>query len=210
VHADTNFFKVFPSLLVKGDPKTALSEKHNLVISESIAKKIFGDIDPIGKQWENVNENEGRGDYVISGVLRDIPANSHFHANFIGVVDRSEWGNLLPWQGFFYTYITLPEHDDNSDLKAQLDRLNHWLENADPKTKGASLTLQPLRDIHLYSELKDDLEMGGSEKWLYILYSIGFDYPGHGMDKLYKHSDGEVCNESKRSWDKTDRGFPQG
>ena len=72
VHADTNFFKVFPSLLVKGDPKTALSEKHNLVISESMAKKIFGDIDPIGKQWENVNENEGRGDYVISGVLREI------------------------------------------------------------------------------------------------------------------------------------------
>jgi putative ABC transport system permease protein len=173
VHADTNFFKVFPSLLIKGDPKTALSEKHNLVISESIAKKIFGDIDPIGKQWENVNENEGRGDYVISGVLRDLPANSHFHANFISVVDRSEWGNLLPWQGFFYTYITLPENDDKLNVKAQLDRLNRWLKSADEKTKGASVTLQQLHDIHLYSELKDDLEMGGSEKWLYILYSIG-------------------------------------
>jgi putative ABC transport system permease protein len=172
IHGDSNFFKVFPSLLVRGDPNTALSEKHNLVISESMAKKIFGDIDPVGKRWENLNENENRGDYVISGVIRDIPANSHFHANFIGVVDRSEWGNLLPWQGFFYTYITMRD-GDKSKLEAQLHRLNSWLERADPKTKGASVTLQQLHDIHLQSDLKDELEAGGSEKWLYILYSIG-------------------------------------
>ncbi|HMG91087.1 MAG TPA: ABC transporter permease, partial [Chryseolinea sp.] len=173
IHADSNFFKVFPSLLIKGDPKTALSDKHNLVISESMANKIFGNIDPLGKQWENLNENENRGDHVISGVMRDMPANSHFHANFIGVVDRSEWGNLLPWQGFFYTYVTLPKDDDKSKLQDQMDRLNSWLERADPKTKGASVTLQQLHDIHLHSNLNDELEGGGSEKWLYILYSIG-------------------------------------
>ncbi len=97
IHADSDFFKVFPSMLVRGDIHTALKDKHNLVISESMAKKIFGDADPIGKQLDDVNENDNREDYVITGVLRDIPANAHFHVNFIGVVDVSEWENLEPW-----------------------------------------------------------------------------------------------------------------
>jgi putative ABC transport system permease protein len=123
IFADSNFFKVFPSLLIKGDPTTALRDKHNLVISEAIAKKIFGEIDPIGKSWENIDDHENRGDYVISGVLKDIGPNSHFHANFVGVVDRSEWGNLLPWQGFFYTYFTLPADVDREKIDDQLQQL---------------------------------------------------------------------------------------
>ena len=173
LYADSNFFRVFPSLLVRGNAKTALSDKHNLVISESMAKKLFGHSDPMGQRIDNLNENGDGSDYVVTGILKDIPENAHFHANFIGVVIFEEWGNLDSWEGFLYTYITLPKETDLSVVARQLDHLNEKLEKADPKTKGAKVILQPVTNIHLYSQLNDELEAGGNKNLIYILFFIG-------------------------------------
>src|SRR5688500_872728 len=77
---DTTFFKVFDFPLVKGDPKTALKSVNGLLISESIAKKYFGDENPMGKMlsvdsdWYMVE---------VVGVFKDVPAASHFHFDFL-------------------------------------------------------------------------------------------------------------------------------
>jgi putative ABC transport system permease protein len=172
--ADSLFFKVFPSLLVKGNPSTVLSHPNNLVISESMVKKIFGDVDPIGKHIGNVNEVKGGGDYVVTGILKDIPENAHFHANFVGVVNMAEWGNYQPWNWFFYTYVTIPKSVDRTTIKERLASVNKKLASLRAETKGARIILQPILDIHLKSNLVDELEANGNSMLVYILGGIGF------------------------------------
>ena len=172
LEADSNFFKVFPSLLIKGDPQTALSQSNNLVISESMAKKIFGDTDPVGKLIENVNEEKEGGSFIVTGILKDIPENSHLHAKFIGVVDITEWGNYQPWNWFFYTYVTIPTTIDASTITDRLENANKKLESLRTETKGAKIILQPITDIHLKSNLIDELEANGNTSLLYVLGGV--------------------------------------
>ncbi len=75
--ADSNYFKVFDHPLLKGDANTALSMPYQLVITESTAKKYFGDEDPIGKQLM-VNDTAS---YIVSAIMKDFPENSHFNAD---------------------------------------------------------------------------------------------------------------------------------
>jgi putative ABC transport system permease protein len=173
LYADSSFFKVFQSLLVRGAAEKALDDKHDLVISESMAKKIFGDSDPLGQRIGNLGENGDELGYVVSGIFKDIPENAHFHANFVGVVNFEEWENLDTWHGFLHTYIVLPHGTDLSRVASQLEGLNKELEKAHPKTKGAKVMLQPIADIHLHSHLSDELEAGGNKNLVYILLAIG-------------------------------------
>ena len=172
--ADSNFFSVFPSLLIKGDPQTALSHPNSLVISESIAKKVFGDIDPIGKIIDNVNEVKEGDHFIVTGILKDIPENAHFHAKFVGVVDLAEWGNYQPWNWFFYTYVTIPVSVTAATIEGRLKSVNKKLESLRAETKGARIILQPITDIHLKSNLIDELESNGNTTLLYVLGGIAF------------------------------------
>jgi len=88
---DSSFFNVFPSLLLRGDPKTVLKDPHDLVISEKIARKIFGNDNPIGKRLENKSPSYADvSEFVITGILKDVPENSHFHLNFIALIHKDE------------------------------------------------------------------------------------------------------------------------
>jgi putative ABC transport system permease protein len=79
--ADSSFFQIFSIPLLKGDPQTALSSVHNLVLSESTAVKIFGNEDPMGKTLKIGTDTTY---YTITGVMQDFPENSHIHLNAIG------------------------------------------------------------------------------------------------------------------------------
>ena len=65
---------------IKGNPKTALVKPQSVVLTESMAKKYFGNDDPIGKLLNMDN----RIDYMVTGVMKDVPKNSHFHFDFLG------------------------------------------------------------------------------------------------------------------------------
>ena len=80
VQADSSFFNFFSVPLLRGDPNNLLNAPRKLVISESTAKKIFGNEDPINK---TLKIGEDSIPYSISGVMADIPDNSHFEANII-------------------------------------------------------------------------------------------------------------------------------
>jgi putative ABC transport system permease protein len=96
LNTDSTFFKVFSGMLVKGDPATALREHHCMVVSESMAKKIFGDEEPMGQHIQMPNDGGGESERVITGIFKDFPPNSHMHANFVVPLepfmkDGDEW-----------------------------------------------------------------------------------------------------------------------
>lgn len=173
LNPDSSFFKVFPSLLLRGDANTVLKEKHNLVISESMARKIFGDKDPIGQTIERIDDYYEGTDFIVSGILKDIPENSHFHASFIRHIDDS-WPDLDYWKvGYIFTYITISNGTDPDQIANRINRLLRKLGKENPLVKDSNIFLQPITDIHLSSHFKDELEANGSKTWLYSLAFIG-------------------------------------
>ncbi len=174
--ADSNFFRVFPSMLFHGDPETVLDDPHHLVLSEKMAKQIFGESNPIGKRIENKSPSYSDvTDFVISGIMKEIPENSHFHLNFIARnthADELALSNY--WKGpQVYTYLTLSSHADPVAIANRLNLLLNTLERENPKTKGVQVFLQSVGDIHLHSNLQDELEPNGSIMLIYILSAVG-------------------------------------
>ncbi len=173
---DSNFFRVFPSLLLKGDPSSVLSDPHNLVLSGKMAKKLFGDADPIGRKIENKSPSYSSvSEFVITGVLKDLPENSHFHPNFIALSSLGDEGDITTyWIGpRVYTYLTLEPRTDPRKIAERINKLLRKLGSHNLKTIGARVLLQPISDIHLRSNLHDELEPNGSEIWIYILTLTG-------------------------------------
>ncbi|RYU97490.1 ABC transporter permease [Emticicia agri] len=176
-YADASFFRVFSFPLIKGSANHVLQSLQSVVISASMARKYFGQEDPIGKVLQLTSEWQG-GNYIISGVFADVPDNSHFHFDFIFAIQ-----NLLKNDQFvnggwywtnFYTYLLLkPDTKVNSVekniatvIEKHLGRL--WKRYNIHQT----MTLQPLRDIHLHSLSASEIEPGGKMEILYVLIAV--------------------------------------
>jgi putative ABC transport system permease protein len=178
-YVDSSFFKVLSYPFVAGDPQTALERPNSIVISQTIATKLFGAEDPIGRQIK-VGLPFGRFDYTVGGVFRDQGLRTHIPAHFflsmrngdIGqwVVTNNDW--LMT--NIFHTYIRLKP---GSDPIAFEKKLNPWFLRRGGqalKTLGIEkgLILQPVKDIYLHSKLGNEIAPNGDIKTLYILSSI--------------------------------------
>ena len=179
--ADSNFFQVFTLPFLKGDAKTALTQPNTLVISATTAEKYFGKKDPIGKILSFNNTS-----FKITGVMKDIPANSHFHFNLIvSMVTLPESRDPSWMTSNFYTYLVLPKGYDYKKLEAKLPEevakymgpqiqqaFGMSLAEFNKKGNGVGLFLQPLTDIHLHSDLNYDFEPGSDIRYVYIFGAI--------------------------------------
>ena len=104
---DANFFQVFTLPFLKGDPKTALTQPNTMVITEAMAKKYFGNEDPIGKVLAVKTAN---ATCKITGVVDEVPANSHFHFNFFVSMASDPDAKSTSWMTSSYlTYLVLPK-----------------------------------------------------------------------------------------------------
>ncbi len=173
LNADSSFFKVFPSLLIKGDPATALHDPHSMVLSESMAKKIFGDTEPLGQRIQRPNDGDQESDCVVTGIIRDLPQNSHFHANFIVPLEYI-WEFQTEWkQDFLLTYVSFEKGSDPELFNDRLNQLYRKLEIKYPEVKETKSFLQPLISIHLSSNMRDELEVNGNKNLVYLASLIG-------------------------------------
>ncbi|HKC37373.1 MAG TPA: ABC transporter permease, partial [Chitinophagaceae bacterium] len=169
-YADASLFNIFSFRFLKGNAATAFKELNDAVITEETAKKYFGNEDPIGKPLHYRNE-----DYIVKGVLEDLPANSHIRFNiiinyekYIQLTDgaaNTSWG----WSDF-YTYVLLKPGTDAKALEAKLPAFAERYMGTDMKQRDYqnSFYLQPLKDIHLRS--KYDYEMAGNGNFSYLKY----------------------------------------
>ena len=172
-HADPDLFDVFTIPVVRGNPENWLQAPFNMVVTEEIAEKYFGDADPIGKTVKVNN----RYTYTITGVVRKMPENSHFKFNMIGSLSTLEqiWGDLNLWMGFNYaTYILL---EGDPSLEEITQKYNNLLMSNTPeqfKQLGAEVEifLQPMGSIHLHSHLEGEMEPPGNPAFIRILTTI--------------------------------------
>ena len=182
-YVDSNFFQVFTLPFLKGDAKTALLEPNSIVISESVAEKYFGKEDPIGKvlSFKDLNTS-----FKITGVMSNMPVNSHFHFDIFGSMVSLPESKIPSWMtSEYYTYLVLPAGYDYKKLEAKLPRfVEKYMAPPLEKAMGMSyaqfrekgnaigLFLQPLKDIHLRSDLTLELEPVGDIRYVYIFSAI--------------------------------------
>jgi len=171
-YADSTFFDIFDYTFVKGNPETALDENGAVVITESTAKKYFGKEDPIGKTLRF----ETGIHLHITGVIKDVPSQSHFRFDFIGSMStlRARYGGQLPrtwvWNPC-WTYLLLDENIDPAALEKNFpDFIQKYFYDAEKD--NMSMYLQPLLDIHLKSKLDYEIASNNSISSIYILSAI--------------------------------------
>lgn len=165
--ADSNFFHVFDLPAVKGSTGASLRTPQSVVITESVAKKYFGNDDPIGAALRINNS-----DMFVEAVVEDVPSNSHFHFDFLIPLRTIETEHDTQWQGMrgYLTYVKLQCNVDPASFGARLPALK---QKYAPDTNDQYF-IQPLTDIHLTSKLKGELEQNGDESTVRVLLSIAF------------------------------------
>lgn len=170
LYASPTFLSFFGVPMLEGDAATALNDPFTMVISESTAKKYFGDEDPIGKHLRLKDDDYNDENCLVTGVFKDLPPNTHLkfdvlistptlYSRFDGAIVRYKTGWV---RKDFYTYVKLMEGTDPASLEAKFPSLvdKHKPELKDNGGRN-DFHLQPLERIHLDSHLSDEAELNG-------------------------------------------------
>jgi putative ABC transport system permease protein len=178
--ASASFFKIFSYPLLEGDSKTALTEPNTAVLSETTARNLFGNENAVGK---TVLMN-GRENFKITGVYKDLPANTQLQADmllsyitFVNIVkpNGNDPETAWNWDGCL-TYLLLRKDANPKAVEAKFIPIVEKVNGADLKKYNAAAVykLQPLTDIHLYSNYMQEPEPNGDGKTVYLLLGIAF------------------------------------
>ncbi|MFB6456952.1 ABC transporter permease [Chitinophaga sp. Hz27] len=181
VHADSTLFKVFTLPVVAGNGLTALNEPGNVVLTATMAKKYFGNVNCVGEILE-----ANKKIYKVTAVIKDIPDNAHFNFDFIFPMSDLdyEWGNFL--SANFQTYVVLQKGVDyqqfNKNLRQVVDKYIFpqakeimQISSAEQLNGGENkfaFNLFPLTDIHLYSDRQGELGANGNIQFVFIFVAI--------------------------------------
>lgn len=164
---DSSFFDVFTFPFVKGNAANAFKEINSIIVTESAAKRYFDNDDPMGKTLQV----DQLGDLMVTGVLKDVPSNSHFHFDFL-ISTKKFGGNIdADWNFYnFYTYIKVKPNTNVASLTKKIQTAyKSGVEN------GKNIFyIQPLTGIHLTSNLKWELEPTSDKLYVYVFTIIAF------------------------------------
>jgi putative ABC transport system permease protein len=171
-YADNSVFDVFTYPMLIGDPKSALESPHSIVLTESYALKFFGEDYPIGKILRLDNSE----DFKVTGVIKDIPPNTHFPINMLLSFESFYVNNPQlkgRWTGDFevHTFVLLEDGSDYKELETKLPAIVEKQMGKLIKAFGGKVeySILPLTDIHLHSDLLNE-PRGQSD----IVYIYGF------------------------------------
>ena len=178
LYADAALFDVFTYPVIEGDAKAALKDKDAIILTETMAKKYFGNQSPIGQMIEQQNNRM----VIVKAVIEDIPRNQHLRFQFIKSIenyeeyvldrDRSRWSSNNYW-----TYATLKK---GTDIQKIEQAISPFAEKATAELAKFNLPfkisyfLQPLVDIHLHSNINADVGGNGDIRYIYLSASIAF------------------------------------
>lgn len=160
---DSSFFDVFTFPFVQGDARNAFANINSIVLTQTAAKRFFGNENPVGKTLHVDNY----GDMMVSGVLKDLPSNAHFHFDYL-VSYRVQPGNtpqLSNWNNYNdFTYVKLRPGASTDNLVRKIQAMN----DRNVEKSYSVFYVQPLTSIHLTSHLKWELEPNGNKQHVHI------------------------------------------
>jgi putative ABC transport system permease protein len=160
---DSSFFDVFSFPFIEGDAKNAFKNINSIVLTQRAAKRFFGNDNPLGKTLQV----DSYGDMLVTGVLKDIPSNAHFHFDYLvsyrvqpGITPQlSNWNNYND-----FTYVKLQPGANTANLVRKIQVMN----DRNVEKSYSVFYVQPLTSIHLTSHLKWELEPNGNKQHVYI------------------------------------------
>lgn len=172
-YADSSLFEVFDFKLLAGNPKTALSRPNTLVINRDMARKYFGSVNPVGMSLQ-----VGSREYEVTGVMENIPANSHFRFDFFAsLITRNglSWLQDDVWRAAnFYTYMVLEKGINIGELKQKVDEYVKKTVTDNEFAASVDINYQPLTQIHLYSRMDGEIAAQGDIRYVIAATAIAF------------------------------------
>ena len=176
LYADSSFFEIFSFDVLSGDPKTALIHPNSIVLTQKMAKKIFGDLVPIGKNIKWNNEQN----YTVTGIVKDTDKKTHLDfdilVSFSTLYQNERFKNLLQ---SLYAYTTLnyvktyPDTDMN-DLQMKMNNVvkRHMGEELARIGGTYEIFLQPITSIYLHSNILHELKTNSDISIVYIFSAV--------------------------------------
>jgi putative ABC transport system permease protein len=178
--ADPGFLRMFSFPLVKGNRDKALNDPNSIVLTASIARKYFGNEDPIGKLiFLDTHGNLAENNFKVTGVIQDPPKNSHLQFDFLlsfNVVWEGLSSGSTYWHwDYTYCYLLVQPKANVEALGKKISALREKMFSAEMGDWNdvIDFKLQPLKDIHLYSSLKGEMQVNSDGRSLYFLVIIG-------------------------------------
>ncbi|MBN1271108.1 MAG: ABC transporter permease [Candidatus Aminicenantes bacterium] len=184
--ADEDFFSIFSHDFIEGNPDTALRQPYSLVLPKSTAIRIFGRTDVLGETLHTPNENPL--EVKITGVIEDIPKNSHYHFDMLLSTltfrarqneqqqDRQRRQSFLDEPYYFqaYSYLFLQENADPEDVQAKIMAVveARWGDLLRQRGVTREYPLQTLKDIHLRSNYEAELGHPGNINYVYLFSAV--------------------------------------
>ncbi|MCY4778073.1 ABC transporter permease [Sphingobacterium sp. UT-1RO-CII-1] len=164
---DKSFLEIFDFPLLKGERSTVLAEENNIVLTESLAKSLFGKTDPIGKIVTLNNKDP----YLVSGVVKDLPGNTTFDFNFLIRISQADEQLYSDWNtNTFYTYVKLQENTNTEQFNK---KLSSFLKKYVPGKDHSKLFLYPMSKMHLYGNFENGIPSGGKIEQVQLVAGIG-------------------------------------
>ena len=182
IYADSTVFKVFSFRFIGGDPNTALNNPNSVVIDETAARRYFNSTDVVGRTLEVGSDNSLLN---ITGVIEDMPDQSHFHYDFIRPL-RDTYNDAGSWlSNNYYTYVLVQpgttaeevQKDVTATINTYVGRelqqvLHASLDDLNKSGGHFRFPVMALTDIHLHSNLAGELEPNSSVTYVYIFSVI--------------------------------------
>ena len=168
-YADPDFLKMFSFPLIAGNIETALQKPFSVLLTESTARKYFGQSNPIGRTI-NVDQQDR---YVVTGVIKDTPENSHFIFDFVASFNTlySKRKNIESWNNNNYpAYVQLNENSNPADIDGKLDEIVKKFKGENDYTK---FRLEAMHRIHLHGDRNFELSTNSDIRYIYLFAIIG-------------------------------------
>jgi len=165
---DNAIFNIFTYNFLSGDPETALSKPHCIVLTKTLAQKIFGDASSATGKVIYFDKNDAQ---TVTGVIDDVPANSTFKFSALRSLNdgyNGRWGAA----GVF-TFVLLKNHDDYKKIEARSDAFFNKHLKQDFAGVKYKMELQPLTSIHLHSNLDYEMGNNGNIAYIYVFSIVG-------------------------------------
>ena len=170
--ADTSFFDIFSYPVISGSRETFMREPNSVIVTESVARKYFGDINVIGKTIYNVNP--GSKPFIIRGVVNDVPPNSHLKFDLVVPLSALTGDNYCYTCNNTNTYFLLKAGSDPAVVASKITQVaSEYLKSINYDFQFAmEYHLQPVTEIHLNSNYRFEHEINGNNKYLSALFIV--------------------------------------